>query len=523
MNIEQTKQIEQVEQIDNDKEINFMGMENFKLSALKKLYTVWSSGIIGEPQYYSTNNIFMSSLKDALDNHYQDVLEFTIKLRNEYLMRNGPQIILVEAALHKNRQEFNKLNPNFFRNIAKQIILIPTDLKIQLDHYLKINNNKINNLPNILKRCWKDALEKFSNYQYAKYGNLANMINLIRISHPKSNSNSSIKELLENGKINVVDNESTWEKMHSCGKSWLTIYNTLGKSFPHMALLRNLRNLFSDNEFTNDLLTNVMQQLINGVPNGKQFPFRYYTAYKEIEQLNDVNNRKKIVLDGLENCMKKAIENFPSLEGKIVSLCDNSGSAHGAFTSQFGSQTVSTIGNLSALITAMSATDGGYVGIFGDRLHMYKVNKNLGIIEQLNEIQKIGKTVGQCTENGIWLYFKHAFDEFNKKINNFEYDDKYECDNLFIYSDMQAGHGGLYGSDYNDYKDFNCKGHYIDIIKLITRHRYIINNKLNVFTVQIAGYNNSIIPELLDRTCILAGWTGNEVKYAQELINLWNC
>ena len=56
-------------------------------------------------------------------------------------------------------------------------------------------------------------------------------------------------------------------------------------------------------------------------------------------------------------------------------MSDNSGSAHGCFTSTYGSNTVAEIGNLSALITAMSCTGRGTIGLFGDRLLEYEAVK----------------------------------------------------------------------------------------------------------------------------------------------------
>jgi len=211
--------------------------------------------------------------------------------------------------------------------------------------------------------------------------------------------------------------------------------------------------------------------------------------------------------------MKIALNALPEIEGKVVSLCDNSGSAWGAFNSTYGSQTVATIGNLSGLLAALKATKGGEVGVFGDRLYMYTVTKDRGILEQLEEINKLGKEVGQSTENGIWLWFKQAFENQEKSKS---------VDHLFIYSDMQAGHGGLYGTNASDYNEFQIRGHYIDVIKLIERHRIAINPKLNVFTVQTAGYDNALIPEVLPRTAIMAGWTGNEISYACNMIKIWD-
>ena len=147
---------------------------------------------------------------------------------------------------------------------------------------------------------------------------------------------------------------------------------------------------------------------------------------------------------------------------------------------------------------------------------MYKVDKDRGILEQLEEINILGQTVGSNTENGLWLWFNNGFQEenFNKEI-----------DTLFIYSDQQAGRGGLYGADSEEYKDYryeNSKGDFIDLEKLVIQHRERINKNLNVFSVQTAGYENSILPEVLERFCLLSGWTGNESSYAARMIEIWD-
>jgi hypothetical protein len=49
-----------------------------------------------------------------------------------------------------------------------------------------------------------------------------------------------------------------------------------------------------------------------------------------------------------------------------------------------------------------------------------------------------------------------------------------------------------------------------------------VNPKVNVFSVQVAGYNNSVLPANLYRGAILAGWTGRESQYAQSIIETWN-
>jgi hypothetical protein len=89
---------------------------------------------------------------------------------------------------------------------------------------------------------------------------------------------------------------------------------------------------------------------------------------------------------------------------------------------------------------------------------------------------------------------------------------------------MQAGHGGLYGVNPDDYKDFihGGYGRHIDVLALAQKYRKEVNPKVNLFSVQVAGYDNSALPENLYRGAILAGWTGKEPIFAKALIDAWD-
>ena len=91
---------------------------------------------------------------------------------------------------------------------------------------------------------------------------------------------------------------------------------------------------------------------------------------------------------------------------------------------------------------------------------------------------------------------------------------------------MQAGHGGLYGTDEEKRKykklGFGCNGSYIDVAKLIRVYRKTVNPKVIVFCVQTAGYDNVLVPENGYRTTVLYGWTGKELVYADAINRLWD-
>lgn len=521
---------------------NYMGGISYKYDPIETLKMVTASSVFGEPQYYRDGEFAPATLKDecyeldrlfapysvlpewfegettseimeriideALDYDFKAVLEWAVTLRKDYLMRLNPQVIMVRAAIHPKRVSFNEKEKGFFSRIQKEVMQRADEPASQLAYYLYKKGGK-KGIPNLLKRSWASRLEASTLYELYKYKNSGvGMIDTIRISHANS---ELIDELMRTGTLKVDDDNSTWEAKRADKMPWKEILSTV--SMGHMALLRNLRGIFSETD-DEQLCRDVLSQLKNGVKGGKQFPFRYYTAYKMISRCNNIHH-KALILNALEECVDIACDNMPKLRGKTMCLSDNSGSAWGSFNSEFGSVTVAEIDNLSSVITARSSEEG-YVGKFGDKLIVHPVLNRNGILSQCNEITSTRSSdVGPSTENGIWLFFRDAIDKHE------------HWDNIFIYSDQQAGHGGLYGTD-ECKKEYSRRGFavysfkYIDAARLINEYRTKVNPKVNVFSVQTAGYDNAVIPEYGYRTNLLYGWTGKELSFADTMISFWD-
>lgn len=513
---------------------NFMGGNSYELNPLDALRIVAASSIFGEPSYYrashdrpsnlatkteylvfsesykdpkeTTTDVFTKCIDEALSFNFKATLEMAIRLRKEFFMRLNPAVIFIRASIHEGRSEFNDTNPGLMRSIGKELIIRPDDITNQFEYYMFVNGMK-NKLPSIVKRTWADRLSTFSPYQIFKYKSKS-LIDLVRISHANS---KAIDELMETGTVKVDESDKTWESLRSEGKTWKEIAATI--RIPHMALLRNLRGIFTevnDIDFAND----IVHLLKSGVVKGKQFPFRYYSALNAIRSAGI--NHEAVIKDALNECLDISVSNMPKLKGKTAVLSDNSGSAWGSCSSEYGSVTVGEISNLSGIITCLNS-DEGELHVFGDNVSKLDISKRDGILTQVKDANHLGKRQGMSTENGIWLFFKKAIES------------KIHYDNIFIYSDMQAGHGRLFGTNPSEYSDFSYSegsrfrgSSYIDVLKLVEKYRRTVNSKVNVFSTQVAGYNNSATPENIYRGAVLAGWTGKEAVYAKELIDAWN-
>ena len=152
------------------------------------------------------------------------------------------------------------------------------------------------------------------------------------------------------------------------------------------------------------------------------------------------------------------------------------------------------------------------MGVFGDKLITESISKKGSIFEQVTKITKQGQHhVGGSTEHGIWLFWDRAIKE------------KQHWDNVFVMSDMQAGHGGLYGVGSVPF-EFMWKGNfgtkYIDVAKLVNAYRAKVNPLVNVFLIQVAGYQDTIIPEFYKRTYILGGWSEGIFRFAAQMAGM---
>lgn len=511
---------------------NWMGGTSFDINdPFTKLRIVAASSFFGEPKYYSgqgtsdsgvtinggkTSSVLTKEMYNHLNEHLNAVspwewrslspkklvekciddclavdaektLQVAVQLRNEDFMRATPQVILVRAAVHPNAK-----GTGFIRKYAPQICKRGDEPANGLAYFLSEYGR--GKLPNSLKRAWKEILESFDDYVISKYKMENNQVKTVDVCSLVHAFSPAIDKLFKgeqkqkktwNAIVSNADNSSNEKKQ----KNWTNAI----EGMPHMALLRNLRNL-AENSVDLSLFA---EKLKGGVRGGKQLPFRYLSAFNELSKYPKLQ-------DLVEDCLEISVENIPHFSGRTMCLSDNSGSARGATTSPLGKMSIAEIGNLMSVLTA-KASDEGFVGVFGDKLDVYPIRGKSSVFDCVNKTNIAGRHVGESTENGIWLFFDKAIRE------------KEHWDNIFVYSDMQAGHGGLYGINQMQYKKYCINGRYIDVAMLISEYRKTVNPNVMVYLVQTAGYSDALVPEFYDKTFIIGGWSTGILSFAHNM------
>jgi hypothetical protein len=444
-----------------------------------------------EQRSMSPSQVVETAIDAALNHDAEATLEEAVRLRNEDHVRTTPQVILVRAAHHPKVRGSSLLGV-YAQQILKRADEPAVALAYQLERYGRP-------IPNALKRAFRARLNRASAYELAKYtlsNKSAKTVDVVRLVHPKGDA---VTKLVKGA---LSNENATWEaiisKEGSTTQSWTKAAAVMG----HLALLRNLRNFL-----THDVSANAfVPRLVDSAAGSQVMPFRYASAYFALAGLGGHRAIGR-VKDALATCLDLSLGDMPRLSGRVVSLADNSGSAQGTTTSSMGSMKMSTIGNLSSILAARLG-DEGSVGVFGDTLEWLTLRRQENVFSALARAEAMARNIGGSTENGIWLFFDRAIRE------------RQHVDHLFVYSDMQAGHGGLYGTNAQAYANYTVRGHYIDVAKLVREYRRQVNPKVMVYLVQIAGYPDTLVPDTYDRTFILGGWGEGLLRYAARMASL---
>ncbi len=497
---------------------NFDGGKSYDITdPFLKMRLVCASCFFGEPQYYrdskkinrigeredvrrmlsilqpvftddwmklSPKELVEKTIDLCLGKDPEKTLELAVKLRNEDLMRTTPQVILVRAAMHPLTK-----GTGMIRHFADKICKRGDEPMVCFNYFRKAFPK--DKLPMNLKKALKDIIEGFDDYTIAKYKmekSECRMIDVIKYTHAQS---PAIDKLFK-GKAKQT---KTWNSIVSNSKEEKTqTWEKALKTMPHMALLRNLRNL----EQNKVKISLWKEKFLNGVKGGKQFPFRYFSAFKQV-----ANPETK---DAIEEALEISYENVPHFNGRTLCLSDNSGSATSTTTSEMGTMNISTIGNLMSIV-ALKKSDGGDFVIFGDNAEKIECRKKSSTFDILKEAEET--RVGGATETGLWTWLVKAIEE------NIYYD------RIFAFSDLQAGYGQLYGRKLDKYvftRTLNCS--YIDVASLINEYRRKVNKNVKVFLIQTAGYHDTIMPEFYKDTYIIGGWSSGILNFANEMEKL---
>ncbi len=516
--------------------VNFMGEKAFLLQPKEELVSTVMTTFLQNSYYEREDEIVkrITDLVDKVDPLF--VAKLAIYARNEGNLRSVTHLVSALLAKYVSGTDWGK-------RFYNRIVVRPDDMSEIVSAYANLNGMGLNNLkkiPNSIKKGFKEALERLDAYQIDKYkmqNREVSLIDLVRLFHPKGNQkNAEAYKRLVNGeslvdlyeskvlekemtKAGQTTKDATQEEKDEAKREAITAVLDNVKGMPVMNLLRNLRNILL---YAPDKVNDACEQLTieKKILNSRLLPFRFATAYAEIEKMqygdtkskttsslvfeseetkqqvseSRFNELKKNLLDAIEGAIEISCQNIPELDGNCAILCDHSGSCRGdgggsSKVSAFSSTTTAMIGNLFGTMMAYRQHDV-YIGLFGDRLIQVPFDRNMRLLDFNKQSYQMGAKCGGATEKGIYTFLETVVKE-KKKI-----------DNIIVFSDCQIGRGGTftpwYGPTYNE-----RSGHFHELFKEFRK----INPNANFIVVNLRQSGGTSVFDKSQRILNIAGWS----------------
>ena len=485
---------------------NYEGEKVYRLTPEVELYERVLTNLVGEDKYYTSGSEDLENLRsiiqEVLNKEPKFVLQLANYARNYMNLRSVPILLLVEASLHDGAKPYvREYTPKIVKRadeLAEVISLFNLLVGDIGDQAPK------GSLPASLKKGLADAFENFDEYQLNKYKK--GLKDVLRITHPKPKDSyrnqlyryliydevgeelkqiRALKQLLQKEYFDeeaielIRESHATWETAISRFGNKPEVWDAL--DLPFMAGLRNLRNLMQCGAYK--ALDKVINMLKNeeAVLKSKQFPFRFFSAYREISEtyVYEVSPEyKQEVLRALEIALFLSIKNLPKLDGKTAIIVDTSGSMH----SSISENSVVEYIDISTLMGAISQyiSDESRVVAFATTAKIVELSKDSGILQNMAKIRSTYVGSGTYVEEALKLLEKND----------------YVPDRILLFSDMQV----------------YSKGYMSSVVESV--NRYLAKNKTTKFySFDLAGYGTAIQPAQKQRVFLFSGWSEKMLEY----------
>lgn len=378
---------------------NFAGGESFAETPKLEFISILLTSFVKDQFYRSEDEGIerINTLLKQIDPLF--AAKAAIYARTKFGMRSISHVVAGEIARLVKGKEWTK---KFFN----KVIFRPDDMSEILSYYYA--KNGVGKEPNSLKKGFALALQRFNEYQLAKYkgeGKDVSLTDIVNLVHPKNTE--AISKLIK-GTLAIPQ---TWEaKMTQVGQKAKTeeekeemkkdVWKTLvaEKKIGYFALLRNLRNIL---EQAPEIVPQALEMLIDEhlIKGSLVLPFRFATAIKEIESLSGTNTKlNRDTLIALNKAVEISLSNVPKFNGSTLVVLDTSGSMEG--------KPVEIGALFSVVLVKSNNADFMY---FSD----YATYMNLNPMDSILTLTK--KIENDCETGGT--NFQAIFDTANKPYN----------------------------------------------------------------------------------------------------------
>lgn len=414
----------------NGEATNHKGTMTATKSDRFQLYEIVVSTMYGQDGFYESTDERVRRLdtltrKLVMNGDAAFIANTILVARHAMNIRSMPIVLTIvfAKALRDGGVKYENL-----RSLVKDVI-VRADQAADMFAVAKMYFGDKKSIPMAVKRGISDALNKFDEYQFAKYDRAGEvkMSDLLRIVHPvpkdskqgeifKAIMTDSLKtpytwetELSKNGQLEEgerKDKSTLWGELVTSGK------------MGYMALLRNLRNI-SQAKVRPGAMKTVYERIADPeeVAKSRQLPFRFINAYENTKQLGDNH-----LVRALGRAIDASVGNIPELGKNVWIIIDCSGSMTFGRGTSIGSpmKTAALFG--AALAKANGEADNLKITMFSNNSEHVSVNSDDTILGIHNTLMR--KVYGGGTN------LQSALDKKNTL--------GFEPDTVIVLSDMEV-------------------------------------------------------------------------------------
>ena len=296
------------------KTTNRSGHAAYSMPEKEQLVTAVLTSMFGEPKYYgSTDNDIVRLATACAGKDPSFISKLACYARNVGNMRSVSHVLTAVTA--REAREYT-------RATIRNVVVRPDDITEIMSCYQAMYGKPF---PNAMKREIADVLQRFNEFQIAKYsgGNKAlKFRDVLRITHPVPKTEETevlFRKILQD----QLETPYTWEVELSARGNTKEVWDELISSgrVGYMALLRNLRNIVKCGADLEPVLAKLSDP--EQVRSSRQLPFRFYSAYRA---LTDAHLMTPEIHRALESAINASIDNMDPIPGRSLIAVDVSGS-----------------------------------------------------------------------------------------------------------------------------------------------------------------------------------------------------
>jgi len=468
--------------------VNYEGAKAWKLSPEMELYTAVVTASLSKQFYEDTSGRLDRIIHLIKMVKPEFVARLAIYTREKMHLRSIPLVLLVELSKVHN-------GDSLVKNAVARVVQRADEITELLAYYQTANKRtevkQLNKLSKQLQKGLGLAFNKFDEYQFAKYNRKATvrLKDALFLVHPKAKdegqqalfnkiANDALAvpytwevELSNVGQLNYDSNQQKeaafrekWEELIDSGR--------LG----YMAMMRNLRNILQA-KVSAKHIQKVATMLADAaqIRRSKQLPFRYLSAYRELEQLDFLH--ASYLMDALEKAVSVSAENIKGfdLDTRILLAADVSGSMFSTVSKRSKIRCYD-IGLLLSMLMR-NRSQSVITGIFGDTWKTVNLPKQ-GILANTWKLNKMEGSVGYST-NG-YLVIRSLIKR------------QKQLDKIFFFTDLQL---------------WDSKNAGNSLQKEWATYKREVAPKAKLYLFDLQGYGQTPINMKQKDVYMLAGWS----------------